>query len=91
MPNLGEPVENPGYHLTHIPKGEVGEISKIQEELHELVDAAAQNVKVMELVELSDLVGAVEAYLERHHPGTTLDDLRAMSDVTRRAFRSGRR
>lgn len=44
-----------------------------------------------QLGELSDLVGAVEAYLAKHHPGTTLDDLKKMSDVTHRAFQSGRR
>ncbi len=81
----------PGYHLTEIKKGELGELSKIQEELDEVKDAAAQGVKVMELVELSDMIGAVVRYLERHHPMTTLHDLIAMHTVTRRAFESGRR
>jgi len=82
---------NPGYHLVAIDKGQLGELSKIQEELHEAVDAEAQGVKLMVLVELSDLVGAVEAYLAKHHPSTTLDDLKKMSAVTHRAFQSGRR
>lgn len=81
----------PGYHLIDIPRGELGEISKIREELDELLDAASQGVKVMELIELSDLVGAIEAYLERHHVGTTFDDLIRMKDITRRAFKNGRR
>lgn len=81
----------PGYHLTEIVKGQLGELSKIQEELDEARDAEQQQVSLMVLIELSDLVGAVEAYLEKHHAGTTLDDLRAMSAVTRRAFSSGRR
>jgi hypothetical protein len=80
-----------GYHTRPIQKGTLGEISKIQEEVDELADAAAQGVKIMELVELSDLLGAVEKYLERHHEGTTMDDLMAMSAVTRRAFESGSR
>lgn len=81
----------PGYHLADIQKGTLGELSKVQEELDEARDAEAQGVSVMVLVELSDLVGAVEAYLEKHHPGTSLDDLAKMAAVTRRAFRSGRR
>ena len=84
----------PGYHLKPIEKGELGELSKIREELDEAVDAVdahEQGVSVMVLVELSDLVGAVEAYLIKHHPGTTLEDLQKMAAVTRRAFQSGRR
>ncbi len=85
------PPAGPGYHLSDIPKGEIGELSKIREELAEAQDAEDQGVSLMTLLELSDLIGAVEAYLETHHPWFTLDDLRRMSDVTRRAFRSGRR
>ena len=81
----------PGYHLKPIEKGELGELSKVREELDEAVDAQEQGVSVMVLVELSDLVGAVEAYLAKHHPGTTLEDLQKMAAVTRRAFQSGRR
>lgn len=91
QPSAGDPVDNPGYHLVHIPKGELGELSKIVEELAELNDAATQGVAILELVELSDLVGAISAYLERHHPGVELSDLEAMAEVTARAFRSGRR
>lgn len=80
-----------GYHLTETPKGIVGDVSKITEEVSELVDAAAQGVKIMELVELSDIYGAMELYLESHHPGTKMADLAAMSFVTRRAFTNGRR
>lgn len=81
----------PGYHLKPIAKGELGELSKLDEELAELHDAAAQGVKIMELVELSDLYGAMRLYLERHHPGTTMADLEKMNDVTRRAFLNGHR
>lgn len=86
-----EQVPNPGYHKRLIPKGEVGELSKIYEELLEAYEAQEQRVNIMVLVELSDLLGAVESFLEKHHPGTTLDDLRKMSEVTKRAFQSGRR
>lgn len=81
----------PGYHARPIEKGVLGEPSKVREECEEFLDAAAQGVKVMALVELSDLMGAVQAYLAKHHPGMTIDDLLAMSHVTERAFRNGRR
>jgi hypothetical protein len=38
MAEIGDQVDDPGYHLTHIPKGVLGEISKIQEEVWELQD-----------------------------------------------------
>ena len=79
------------YHLQPIPTGQYGEISKIEEELLELKDAHAQGVKIMELNELSDLIGAIEGYLEKHHSGIALDDLIAMKKTTRRAFESGHR
>ena len=81
----------PGYHLTEIPKGEIGEVSKILEETLEVVDASKQNCKIMVLVELSDLVGAIELYLERHHPNLTIHDLQSMSEITQRAFKAGER
>lgn len=83
--------QKPGYHLDTFPRGELGEITKIQEELDELKDAAKQKCKIMELVELSDLVGAMEAYLNKHHPSTSLEDLMVMSKITKRAFQNGKR
>lgn len=80
-----------GYHLATIQKGELGELSKISEELAELHDAQAQSCKIMELVELSDMIGAVQAYLDRHHPGYTVDDLKVMAAITKRAFITGAR
>lgn len=79
------------YHLQPIPTGQYGDISKIEEELLELKDAQEQGIKIMELNELSDLIGAIEGYLDKHHPGLTLDDLIAMKKATRRAFESGHR
>lgn len=84
-------VTNPGYHLSEIPKGIVGESSKILEEVLELQDAELQNARIMALVELSDLIGAVEHFLEHNHPSTSLDDLITMAHITRRAFENGRR
>lgn len=83
--------ENPGYHINQIKKGILGEISKIQEEVDELADAQAQGSVIMELVELSDLYGAIELYLKVHHPEITMNDLAIMSKITQRAFQSGHR
>lgn len=80
-----------GYHLTKIKKGKYGNISKIQEELDELKDAKEQGSSIMELVELSDLVGAIEGYLEENHPNTSLNDLIIMNKITKRAFGVGDR
>jgi hypothetical protein len=38
MAQIGDQVDDPGYHLTHIPKGVAGEISKTQEMVWELQD-----------------------------------------------------
>lgn len=51
-----------GYHIKEIQKGVLGEYSKIIEEFEEYNDALEQNCKIMQLVELSDLIGALEHY-----------------------------
>lgn len=79
-----------GYHLKEIKKGEVGEVSKIREELEEIEDAMEQNCKIMVLAECSDLLGALESFVDKHF-NMSLNDLKVMSDITKRAFRSGRR
>lgn len=83
--------EGKGYHLRDIQRGELGESSKIMEELLELQDAEDQGVMVMALVELSDMYGAMRHYLKRYFPGLSMDDLERMADVTERAFKSGGR
>jgi hypothetical protein len=83
-------LNNPGYHTIDIPKGELGEFSKIKEECLELEDALNQGSEVMALVELADLYGAIESYLEKHHK-LTVGDLKKFSDITKRAFINGRR
>ncbi len=80
-----------GYHLNEIPRGIYGEVSKIEEELAELKDACQQGNKVMELVELSDMVGAIIGYLRHYHPGYGLCDLLVMAQATERAFKDGTR
>lgn len=78
-----------GYHLKEIKKGTFGEFSKIREEMEELLDAHEQKAIILQLVELSDLFGAVEAYLENYN--LTLNDIIAMKDRTKSAFQSGDR
>ena len=78
-----------GYHLTEIPQGKYGEVSKIQEELAELQDAIKQGNKILALVELSDLYGAIEGFLAVSYPGFNMEDLKEMSGATKRAFLSG--
>jgi hypothetical protein len=79
-----------GYHTRDIPKGVLGELSKIDEEYMELSDASSQGAKMLILCELCDLIGAIEAYVENHH-NLSLDDLIQMKDLTAQAFRDGSR
>lgn len=78
-----------GYHLRKIEKRQVGTIEKILEEVEEYQDAMEQGCEIMALVELSDIYGALQLVVERHNK--TMDDLKAMATVTRRAFEDGSR
>lgn len=81
----------PGYHLDVIPKGELGQASKIAEEAAEFADAVKQGAAIMALLELADLIGAIEAYLTLHHPELSMADLLVMAAITKRAFENGHR
>lgn len=78
-----------GYHIRTIPKGVLGEPSKIREELEELEDALAQDICILAAVELSDLYGALEACADKL--GYQMHDLARMSEATKRAFTDGSR
>lgn len=80
-----------GYHTKQIKKGELGELSKVQEELDELMDAHEQGVQVLCLCEASDLLGALQRYLDKYHPGMTIFELNKMALLTRKAFEDGSR
>ena len=82
-------MKKPGYHIKDIPKGQLGTIKKIQEEYEEFLDANRQGSLIMELVELSDLVGAIDFYLKKYNLG--IDDVLKFSRITKRAFESGER
>lgn len=74
--------QGPGYHINKIVKGVVGESSKIYEELLEIEDSENQNVRIMVLVELADMYGSIQRYLEKHFPDVTMEDLKQRSQDT---------
>lgn len=78
-----------GYHIKEIARGKFGEFSKIREEFLEAEDALEQDNKVMLLVELADLIGAIEEYCSKYN--IKLDDLIRMKEATKRAFKDGTR
>ena len=78
-----------GYHKNQITKGIIGEFSKIKEEFEELEDAYQQGDKVLQICELTDLLGAIEAYISKFN--LTVDDLKDFSDKTRSAFKENKR
>lgn len=82
-----------GYHLasSQIHSGVLGEISQIQEELDELADAMQQDCRIMALLELSDILGAMELFLEKYFPSFSMEDVVAMQQITKRAFQNGAR
>lgn len=78
------------YHKSKIIKGDLGEPSKIREEFEEFWDACIQDNRVLELCELADLLGAIEAYTEAKY-NLDLENLTKMTRATQRAFRDGER
>ncbi len=80
-----------GYHAAYIHPGKYGEASKVFEEVEELMDAVAQNNKIMALLELADIYGAIQGFLSNKFPGMTMKDLEIMSETTSRAFLDGTR
>ena len=78
----------PGYHKAIIPNGYLGEFSKIEEEFAEAKDALNQDNPIMVLLELSDMVGAIESYCKKKH-NVSLQQLLNMKDATGRAFDEG--
>jgi hypothetical protein len=79
-----------GYHKRAIViEGTFGEVSKIEEELDELKEAFEQDNKILALVEIADLYGALEAVAEKL--GVNMEDVAKMSAATKRSFQSGER
>jgi NTP pyrophosphatase (non-canonical NTP hydrolase) len=73
-----------GHHTVKISRGELGEISKIQEELDELRDAEQQGVKILIASELADLYGAIRVYALKY--GYKMGDLHEMAKLIRNEF-----
>lgn len=78
-----------GYHITKIDKAVYGTPDKIIEEVEEYKDAVKQNSVIMAHMELSDIYGALESLAQLE--GLTMNDLKIMSDITKRAFTNGAR
>jgi phosphoribosyl-ATP pyrophosphohydrolase len=70
------------FHVDEIEKGVYGELSKIKEELEEAYDAEKQGIRLMLLIELSDIIGAVKGVADKH--GVSLDDLIKFAEVRSR-------
>ncbi len=77
------------YHIKHIEKGKLGEVSKILEEFEEFFDAVEQRNKLLQLCELADLIGAIELYVAKFN--ISLEDLIHMKNLTQSAFKDGSR
>jgi hypothetical protein len=78
------------YHQKPIQKGTLGEFSKIREEFQELEDAIEQESPILQLCELADMIGAIEAYSNKKW-NIPLTDLLKMMESTKSAFKDGTR
>lgn len=75
------------YHKLKIHKHDFGSPYKIQEEFLEYIDAIATGNKIMAIQELSDLYGCLENEISKY--GLGVEDLKIMSDVTKKVFTRG--
>ena len=78
-----------GYHKKVIAKGVLGEFSKIREEMDELEDAYMQGDIVLQICEMTDLIGAIESYIKNYN--LSIEDLKKFSDKTKSAFIENKR
>jgi hypothetical protein len=74
-----------GFHNRKIQKGVYGELSKVREELEEAEDALEQGQDLMLLIELSDMIGAIQGVAERY--GMTLAQLVAFANLRTKVAR----
>lgn len=75
--NIGEK-QKYSWHKKKIEKGIYGQFSKVLEEVQEAEDALEQENHLMHLIELSDIIGAVEGIVTKY--GLSLNDLKLFSD-----------
>jgi phosphoribosyl-ATP pyrophosphohydrolase len=78
-----------GYHKSNIDKGVYGQFSKVKEEYEELLDAKDQGDKILTILEICDLYGALEGYANTL--GYSIQDVIKFSNLTKEAFRDGSR
>lgn len=73
-----------GYHLYDIPKGTLGEYSKVIEEFMEFSDSIEQDCSIMAVLELSDLIGSLKHYFYSQQKEVvwthTISDLLSIQD-----------
>lgn len=75
------------WHVNDIEKGVYGELSKIREELEEAEDALNNGNTLMMLIELSDIIGAVEGIAEKYNLSIT--ELKTFSDKVKEFKKEG--
>lgn len=63
------------FHERAIPKGKYGELSKVVEEIEEALDSEERGHRVMLLLELADIIGAIDGMLLKQFPEFTTEDL----------------
>jgi len=69
------------FHEKEIKKGILGELSKIQEELDEALEAEGRNQDLLLILELADIIGAVGLVSEKY--GISLDQLVTFAKLRR--------
>lgn len=74
------------YHDQFIPKGKIGEMSKVVEEIAEYEEAENE---ILKACELADIQGALRAVMEKSK--FTFADYDDMATMTTRAFKIGKR
>lgn len=79
------------YHQKDIPKAKFGTMQKIEEEFLELYDAHYQKNKILELVELADLYGAIKGYVNKNYKNISFKQIINFAKLTEKAFTSGKR
>lgn len=87
LPRLNMVFQNNCYHTKPIIKGKLETISKIEEEVMELKDAFEQKDQILQLCELSDLIGAIEEYAQTL--GISIEDIIKFKNKTKKAFEKG--
>jgi phosphoribosyl-ATP pyrophosphohydrolase len=80
-----------GYHLRDIPKGVVGEASKVVEEALELLDAEEQGSRIMSLWEMGDVLLSLQTLRETKYQDTPWAEIEKAAEITRRVFEGGTR